>query len=154
MSVTNIESFHIIGITVKTSNENGQSGTDIPKLWEKFMGQQTMTQIPNKISSDIYCIYTNYEGDHTKPYTTLLGCKVNSLEEIPSGMEGMTFPAANYQKFQTKGDLTTGIVYQEWMNIWNNIDQKSRTFSADFEIYGERAQNPMDAEVDIFVGVS
>lgn len=153
MSTTNIESFHIIGITVKTTNENGQSGKDIPGLWEQFMGQQILAQIPNKMNSDIYCIYTNYEGDHTKPYTTLLGCRVNSLEEIPAGMEGMTFPASRYQKFQTQGDLTQGLVFQEWMNIWNMGDQLSRTFSADFEVYGEKAQNPMDAEVDIFVGI-
>ena len=154
MSITNIESFHIIGITIKTTNENGQSGKDIPGLWEKFMQQQILGQIPNKISSDIYCIYTNYEGDHTMPYTTLLGCRVNNLKEIPKGMEGMTFPDANYQKFQTKGDLTQGIVFQKWMNIWNMGEKLSRTFSADFEVYGERAQNPMDAEVDIFVGIA
>jgi predicted transcriptional regulator YdeE len=28
-----------------------------------------------------------------------------------------------------------------------------RNYSADFEIYGEKAQNPQDAKVDIFIGV-
>jgi len=28
-----------------------------------------------------------------------------------------------------------------------------RIFTADFEVYGEKAQNPSDAEVDIFIAV-
>ncbi len=28
-----------------------------------------------------------------------------------------------------------------------------RAFTADFEVYGEKAQNPSDAEVDIFIAV-
>jgi hypothetical protein len=29
----------------------------------------------------------------------------------------------------------------------------SRTYIADFEVFGEKAQNPSDAEIDFYVGV-
>ena len=44
-----------------------------------------------------------------------------------------------------------GIVYNEWVKIWNS--DLDRTFVADFEVYGEKAQDPTNAEVEIFVGV-
>lgn len=44
-----------------------------------------------------------------------------------------------------------GAVYNEWVKIWNS--ELERTFTADFEVYDERSQNPENAEVDIFVAV-
>ena len=115
------------------------------------MNEQVASNIPNKADSSIYSIYTNYEGDYMKPYDTILACEVSSLENIPEGMVGMEIAASDYQKFRAAGDLSKGVVYNEWVNIWNtDIDRK---YSADFEIYGEEAQNREDAKVDIFVSV-
>jgi predicted transcriptional regulator YdeE len=144
-----IPSFSIIGIAIRTTNENEQSSQDIPQHWNTFMSESIMEKIPNKINTSIYCIYTEYEKDHTKPYTTIIGCKVSTLDSIPKGMIGKTFKEGNYTKFLAKGNLQEGIVFNEWMKIWNS--DISRTFTADFEVYGEKAQNPENAEVDIFI---
>jgi len=151
MSTIKIDAFHVIGISIQTSNAEGQSGQDIPNLWTKFMSENVAASIPNKVSDEIYCIYTNYEGDHTKPYTTLLGCKVSGLAQIPEGLKGMTFNTANYQSFTAKGNLMEGVVWQKWSEIWST--EMDRTFIADFEVYGAKAQDPTNAEVEIFVGV-
>ena len=45
-----LEQFYLIGISVRTSNENGQAMTDIPALWNKFMSENWIEKIPNKIS--------------------------------------------------------------------------------------------------------
>ena len=146
-----IEKFSVIGISVRTTNENGQAGQDIPALWDKFMTEGIAEKIPNKTDSSIYCIYTEYEKDHTKPYTTILGCKVENLDIIPNGMVGKTFDEATYTKHIAKGNILQGMVFGEWTKIWNS--DLDRTFTADFEVYGEKAQNPEKAEVDIFVAV-
>ena len=115
------------------------------------MTNNILEKIPNKIDNSIYCIYTEYEKDHTKPYTTILGCKVSSLENIPNGMVGKTFEEAFYAKHTASGNILQGMVFNEWTKIWNsNLD---RTYSADFEVYGEKAQNPENAEVDIFIAI-
>ncbi|WP_137905551.1 GyrI-like domain-containing protein [Chryseobacterium sp. 2VB] len=151
MNNVKIEPFKVIGISVRTTNENGQAGKDIPVLWEKMISENIVNSIPNKIDNTIYSIYTDYEKDHTKPYTTVLGCKVENLDNIPEGMVGYTFDGGEYLKFTTKGDLSKGLVINEWIKIWEmNLN---RTFTADFEVYGEKAQNPSDAEVDIFIAV-
>ena len=143
--------FYLIGISVRTSNENGQAMTDIPALWNKFMSENWIEKIPNKKSFDIYSVYTDYESDHTKPYTTLLACQVSSLDSIPEGLVGKTISAATYQKITAKGNIMEGLIYNEWIKIWNS-DYK-RTYSADFEIYGEKAKDFSNAEVDIYLAV-
>ena len=151
MKNTKKEGFKIIGISVRTTNENGQAGKDIGELWGRFMAEGIAEKIPNKVNTEIYSIYTEYEGDYTKPYTTILGCRVENVDTVPEGMVAKSFEQSNYAQFTSKGDLTKGAVYEEWLKIWPlDLDRK---YIADFEIYGEKAQNPMDAEVDIFVGI-
>ena len=146
-----IQKLNVIGISIRTTNENQQSGQDIPALWNKFISERIAEKIPNKINDSIYSVYTDYEKDHTKPYTTVLGCLVESLDLIPEEMVGITIEATSYDKFVAKGNLNDGIVINEWIKIWNS--DLNRSFTSDFEIYGEKAQNPENAEVDIFIAV-
>lgn len=151
MSNLSIPKFSVIGISVRTTNENEQSGKDIPALWNRFMSEGILEKIPGKVDNSVYCIYTDYEKDHTKPYTTLLGCRVNNLDQVPEGMMGKTFDTATYSKRTVKGNLLEGLVFNEWLKIWES--NLSRTFVADFEIYGEKEKDPTNAEVAIFIGV-
>ncbi len=151
MNNVKVEPFKVIGISVRTTNENGQAAKDIPVLWEKLISGDILNSIPNKIDNTIYSIYTDYEKDHTKPYTTVLGCKVQNLDSIPEGMAGYSFDGGDYVKFTTKGDLSNGLVINEWLKIWEM--DLGRIFTADFEVYGTKAQNPSDAGVDIFIAV-
>lgn len=146
-----IQKFNVIGISVRTTNENGQSGKDIPALWNTFMSEAIQSKIPGKISEELFCIYTDYEKDHTKPYTTILGCKVENLDVVPENMIGKTIESANYEELIAKGNLTEGVVYNKWLEIWNlDLD---RSFTADFEVYGEKAENPENAEVAIYIAI-
>ena len=151
MNVATKAAFSVIGISVRTTNENGQSGLDIPALWGQFMEQGILDKIPDIADHNLYCIYTDYEKDHTRPYTTLLGCRVTSLDNIPDGMTGKTFAEGPYTSFLAKGNLQEGVVFDTWQQIWNS--DIPRAFTADFEVYGEKAQNPADAEVEIFIAV-
>jgi predicted transcriptional regulator YdeE len=146
-----IQKFDVIGISVRTTNENGKSGEDITTLWNKFMSEEIQSKILNKVSDDIICIYTDYEKDHTKPYTTILGCKVENLDFIPENMTGKTIETADYEPLLAKGNLSEGIVFNKWLEIWNS--DLNRTFTSDFEVYGEKSQNPEHAEVDIYIAI-
>lgn len=146
-----IESFHVIGLKVRTSNPNGQSAVDIPQLWEKFMGEDTFNKIPNKIDDRILCLYTNYEGDYSKPYDTIIGCRVSDLSHIPDGLISQSFESGDYVKVVKSGDLKSSLVYETWVDLWKqNIPRK---YDVDFEVYGAH-DNPHDATVEIFVGVN
>jgi len=151
MQKVKIDSFNIIGISIRTTNEQNLAATQIAELWGRFMAENTLDAIPGKIDQTIYSLYTDYEGDHSKPYTAILGCKVRDLNSVPEGMIGKTVSGGDYHKTTAKGDLTKGLIVNEWQTIWKqNWD---RAYTADFEVFGEKAQNPNDAEVDFLVAV-
>jgi predicted transcriptional regulator YdeE len=151
MEELKMEEILVIGIAVETSNENGKAALDIPKLWERFLSEHIGQQIPNKISEEIIAIYTHYESDFTGAYTTILGCQVQNLSQIPEGMVGHKIEKQTFTKFEVKGDLTQGIVYQMWVNIWEM--DLNRAYTSDFEIYRQTAPNATEAQVDIFIAI-
>src|SRR5690349_24486132 len=113
--------FYIAGISVRTTNENMQAMKDIGELWGRFMGGDIGSKIPNKVSEDVYCMYTDYESDVNGPYTTILGYQVGSLDNLPDGIQGKQVPEAKYQVFPAKGKLPD-IVVDTWKKIWGSPD--------------------------------
>ncbi|SCA62567.1 Putative transcriptional regulator protein YobU [Chlamydiales bacterium SCGC AG-110-M15] len=123
------------GIELRTINEEGKADVDIPKLWGRFFEENIGAQILNKSSEKIYALYTNYEGDHTQPYTVIIAYEV---DEMPKNLaEGLVFvevPKASYAHFPVEGKFPESCVVK-WQEIWNS-DLK-RAFVADFEVYDE-----------------
>lgn len=141
----------MIGISIRTTNEGGQASQDIAALWQTFIAEKVLEKIPNKLNQEVYSLYTDYEGDHTEPYSAIIGCQVKSLDQIPSGMVGQSFRGGTYVKLSAKGDLLQGLVLKQWQDIFGM--RLDRTYDADFEVFGEKAKNPSAAEVDFYVGV-
>lgn len=156
MSTIKIEAFSIVGVSVRTSNADIQQLThDMQGLWGRFMAENIAGMISHKLDDNIYCVYTEYDGDHTQPYTALLGCKVSEVDLTPemqdAGLVAKNFTGSSYNKYLAQGNLMEGAVFAKWQEIWA-MDLK-RTYSADFEVYGAKAQNITDAEVEIFIGM-
>lgn len=151
-----LESFSIIGITVRTDNSDIQKLThDMQSLWGKFIAENIVQQIPDKVDDAIYCVYTDYAGDHTHPYTALLGCKVAAMAlqsaSLPTGLVAKQFAGGKYNKYLVKGNLLEGAVFAKWQEIW--AQDIPRAYTADFEVYGANSQNLEAAEVEIFIAI-
>jgi len=145
------DAFALMGITVRTCNTDGTAAIAIPALWERFRSENLLSKISNIQSTDIYSVYTDYEGDHTQPYTTLIGYRVANLDQVPEGLTGIIIPAAAYIKRVVTGNLLKGAVYEAWLDIWQS--DLPRAYTADYEVYGAEAQNPENARVDIYLSV-
>lgn len=143
--------FFVLGIAVSTSNDPGKAAIDIPELWARFSKENIASKLENKLGDEVYSIYTDYEGDYTQPYTTVIGYAVQNLDQIPEGMRGVTISAGPYQKHALKGNMSEGLVFNAWLDIWKS--GVSRAYTTDFEVYGAKAQNTEAAEVDIFIAV-
>ena len=153
MNNPTIQKFYVIGIATRTTNQNGQSAKDIEALWGKFWGEEIQKQIPNKVSDEIYAVYTDYETDFTGAYTTIVGLAVSSLEDIPKGFVGITIETAVYQKFVSKGKMPEAIL-NTWLEIWANTDLNlKRAYKADFTIHGQKYYDGDNAEVETFISV-
>ncbi|GAA4271082.1 GyrI-like domain-containing protein [Aquimarina gracilis] len=151
MTTRKLNGFHVIGLSVRTRNEDQHVTNDIQNLWNDFMNQGIAHKIPNKIEDTIFGIYTDYEDGPNGDYTLIVGCKVSSLDNVPEGMTSTTIKNGSYSKFTAKGDVTKEAIPEVWGEIWKT--DLNRTFATDFEVYDHRAMDPTNAEVDIFVGI-
>lgn len=151
--IMNIQKFYVIGISTRTTNQNGQSAKDIEALWGKFWGEEIQKQIPNQINDEIYAVYTDYETDFTGPYTTIIGAAVSSLAHIPEGFVGISIETATYEKFVSKGKMPEAVV-NTWLEIWGDQELNfKRAYQADFTIHGKKYYDGDDAEVETFISV-
>lgn len=67
----------IIGVALRTSNDNGRAFHEIPPFWERFRNEECMARIPGKFNNDVYAVYTNFENEGKNNYgmyTLIVGC--------------------------------------------------------------------------------
>lgn len=140
----------IAGISTKIEDP-AQASQQIAALWEQFWKDNLPAQITNRSNNTIYTIYHQYAGDHHQPYTATIGYRINKIEDLPACFKFVIIPQQHYLVFTASGTLPEAVL-KTWKKIWQANLQRSYTF--DFEIYDERAQNPQDAIVDIYVAVA
>ena len=149
--------FTVVGISIRTSNANEMSGKGvIPQQWDRFMNEGLLGKIPNKVDSNILAVYTDYESDANGAYTFMIGARVSSADDIPVGMVAKKVPAGRYAVFISEKGFVGKVVPQTWSRIWaipKSSPGGNRTYRADFEVYDQRAADPQNAEVDIYVGI-
>lgn len=144
-----LDEFAVMGISIKTTNQNGQSGKDIGQLFGEFWEKGIIDKIPNKLSKDIYCVYYEYEGDFNAPYSVMLGCRVENLMNIQSGLVGLNIPRNSYLRFDSYGKLPDSLI-KTWSEIWNS--EIDRRYSFDFDVYPENSTD--SGQVQTFVSVN
>lgn len=142
----------VIGISIRTTNQNNQASVDLGALWGRFFAEEISNQIPHKVNNDIVVVYTDYKSNYTEEYTAIIGVEVNSLENIPAGLVGREFPAAKWRKFIAQGEMPQAVV-NTWIEIWKKDHELNREYSYDLEIYGEKSQMGANSEVDILIAI-
>jgi predicted transcriptional regulator YdeE len=78
------------------------------------------------------------------------------VESVPAGMTVKKVPAGRYAVFTSERGPVEKVVVEMWRRVWEtpkNALGGDRTYRADFEVYDQRAQNPADAVVDLYVAV-
>ena len=73
--IVNLSEKEVVGLMKETTNNNNQAVVDIGLLWQEFLGNGVYSKIQNKINHKAIGLYTDYEGDFTKPYKFLLVVK-------------------------------------------------------------------------------
>lgn len=151
------EGFTVIGISARTSNAKEMTPDGvIGKEWGRFMQEGIWNKIPNKADKGITVVYTDYASDHNGEYTYVLGAKVSSEAEVPADMVVKKVPAGKYAVFTSDKGAAAKVVPETWMKI-NSLSRSAvggdRVYRADFEIYDERAADPKNLQVDVYVGI-
>lgn len=141
---------HILGIALRTSNEKGRAENEIPAHWNRFFTERVAEKIPHKLNDTIFSLYTDYEGDFTKPYSCIIGYEVPDLKNIPSGLTGRIIPEAEYALFPATGSFPISVV-ETWKKIWSA--PLKRAYSIDFEVYPPDFAAQIDPEIKIYISL-
>jgi predicted transcriptional regulator YdeE len=146
------ESQQVIGIAARTSNAKEMTKDGIiPKQWDRFEKENLLARIPNKVGSAIVALYTDYESDKDGAYTFVIGARVTSVSTIPEGMVARKIPAGRYAVFTSDRGPAARVVYETWKRIW--AAPLDRAYRTDFELYDDRAADPQNTQIDVYVGV-
>lgn len=146
-----MDNFKIIGISIETTNENGQSMIDVEKIWGKFWGENISDQIPDKQSNDIYAVYTDYESDYNGKYRLIIGFPVTTLVNTPKGFTGREIAVGKSEKYISKGKMPEAIL-KTWTEIWQDKELK-RAYRADVTVHGKKYYDGDNAEVETHISV-
>ncbi len=151
------EGFTVVGIAVRTSNaEQMTAERPIGKQWERLFKDGVVAAIPNKADGNIVALYTEYASDKDGEYTYVLGARVTKVESLPAGMVAKNVPGG-----RMRYSLRKEVRYKRLSSKCGNEFGPRRRVSwaeierteADFEMYDQRAQNPADSEVDLYIGI-
>jgi predicted transcriptional regulator YdeE len=157
--LTNKSAIKLVGLTARTNNKNEMNPqtAKIGELMGCYWNQNIAAQISDRKNPGVMlAVYTEYDSNEHGDYTYFLGEEVNSFENIPSGLQTLIISPTKYQKFTTSSGKMPGIVINAWQQIWKMSENDfggKRAYIADFEIYDQRASNPADASVDIYIGI-
>jgi predicted transcriptional regulator YdeE len=152
------DGFSVVGIEARTTNAKEASGEGaIPKQWQKFFQDGIQQKIPNRADGTIYAVYTDYASDRNGEYSFVIGMKVNSGATVPAGMVLKKIPPGEYAVITSDKGPVGKVVPVAWQQICSLEDKAQlggrRAYRADFEVYDERAADPQNSQVDVYVGV-
>ena len=151
------DGFTVVGIAVRTSNaEQMTPARPIGKQWERLFKEGVLPAIPNKADGNIVALYTEYASDKDGFYTYVLGARVTKVESVPAGMVAKNVPAGRYAVFTSERGPVQKVVVEMWQRVWATPKSAlggDRAYKADFEVYDQRAQNPADSVVDLYIGI-
>lgn len=149
-----IDQFSVIGVSTITSNEDGKATEDINALWERFFELQTGQIVTAKYDDIIYAVYSDYEGDHNKPYRITIGYRVPDDTPVPTPHKNDLFKVqvnqGDYGVMSAQGQQPKALI-ETWEAIWSS--DLNRLFKTDFEIYGPRFFEDGIHEVLIHIGL-
>lgn len=152
-----VDAFDVIGITCRTNNANEALGKGcIGRQWEHLMSEGLLQKIPGRSDNNIAAVYTDYASDKDGDYTYILGAKVKPGTTAPPGMVITTVKAGRFAVFTSDKGPVQQVVPANWKRIWELPKSQpggDRLYQSDFEVYDERAADPKNTEMDIFIRV-
>jgi predicted transcriptional regulator YdeE len=155
--IEKVEGFTVVGISARTSNAREMTPDGvIGKQWGRLFQENLLAKIPNKTNADILAVYTDYASDKNGEYTFVLGTRVNPETQPPIGMIAVKIPAGKYAVFTSEKGPAAKVVPQIWQRI-NSLPKSApggdRVYKADFEVYDQRAADPQNSQVDVYIGI-
>lgn len=146
-----VQDFSVTGLSAVIDNSGGAASEQINFLWESFFEKQIALKVPGRKNDVIYAVYSDYEGDHTKPYRLTIGYITNTNEAVEgSGLHAVKVRGGSYAALSARGAQPQSLI-ETWIAVWES--DLERNFCTDFEVYGARFFEEGVSEVLVYVGL-
>lgn len=152
-----IADIKVVGMRGKTKLDHNR----IPELWRFFLPH--INEIKSKKEPLITFGVCELEPElritkfqNSTDYSELVGVKVNSFADIPSGMVKKTIPAGKYAVFIHKGNINKlSITYDYIWGTWVPYSDFEVSIRDNFQTYDERFLGPENdnSEIDIYIPI-
>ena len=146
MKLTEISSFQVAGLSVRTTNaqEMQAETAKIGALWGDFYEQLIPSLPTNAIN---YGVYSDYESDYTGEFKVLAGSDALASK---AELDHCQIQAGTYLVFSQQGDMPQAVI-NAWGAIWAYFSNPNcphqRAYRTDFEKYLGCDQ------VEVYIGV-
>ena len=151
----------LVGIQERTSSllELNPLTAKIPATLQKYFYGGLAQKIPQRLTPGrTFCAYVDYASDEHGDYTYFVGEAVSGIDNpLPEGLSHYIIPEQTYTCFTTNPGAFPAVVINAWKSIWQMSSQElggARSYQADFEVYDQRAINPLASVVDLYVGIT
>jgi predicted transcriptional regulator YdeE len=161
MNIINLESpKFLVGLEIRTKNSDEFSANGkIPKLWEIFYQDSINEKIKDKISENIYAIYSNYQSDHTGEYDYFIGYEVQNTKTYMND-DKLIIKEINpgrYSVVTTEKGSVQKVIPAAWEKILKMSPSElggKRLFRTDYEIYTPEMKDSNGTIFKIYLGIN
>ncbi|SFB13479.1 GyrI-like domain-containing protein [Clostridium frigidicarnis] len=148
--IINLEKKIVRGILKETTNINGQCTKDIGEVWQKFCTEEVYENINPRKNNKTIGLYTDYQGDFTKPYNFMACCEILNSSNLSDNFVEKIIREGRYAKFVINGDVIKA-VGKFWNELWNmDLD---RAYTCDFEEYQNNTEDMSNQEIHIYISL-
>lgn len=149
----NVSPFYVVGLSARI-NGNETASEEINALWQSFFEGQIAHALLERQNDVMYAVYSEYEGDHTKPYRLTIGYRMKG-DWSPAGddfgaLSPVQIQGGDYAMMGASGEQPKALI-ETWQAVWQS--DLNRSFKTDFEVYGARFFEENVHEILVVVGV-
>ena len=153
------DGFSLMGTSIRTSNKNEMDPTamKIPAHWQKFTNEGILKSLaPHATSGALMGLYHTYDNGQSGSYDLTIGTTVAANAKPIAGTKIITVPSSRYVVFTTHPGQIPEVILEGWKYIHEFFDSNDtyvRSFTGDFEVYDERAQDPDKAVIEYYISI-
>ncbi len=145
--------FIVMGLSVKTSDEENEKNNVIGRLWEEYLLRRR--EIPGKVNPRVDLGVCEIIEDLEDEFNYICCTEVEEAEGVPKGMVAERIPASKYAVFTHRGSThKLGDTYDYILGRWipNSLFEINKG-GHDFELYDDRFTNGEDSEMEIYIPI-
>ncbi|ELX8378149.1 GyrI-like domain-containing protein [Providencia vermicola] len=149
MNLTDCGHKHLLGITIRTRNENERSRetAQIPGLWKTFY-EEIYKKVLN--GETVYGVYSGYESDHAGYFDVSAAVEKVGNEVEQKDVKPIVLQSGKYLKFTSKSEGDNQI-WQLWEQVWEFFSDENqeleRAYTTDYEVFYP------NKEVELYIAI-